>query len=503
MGSRASHLASSAEWPVISLAQRRSGIAAPGSHRRLASAAVLSVLAALIAGPHRIQAAQYFPTHVDYATSPYPESVAAGDLNGDGRLDIVWIGASQVGVLLNNGDGTFAPGATYTAGGGGVAHTVAIADLNGDGKQDVVTSFVSVLLGNGDGSLRTPVEYFMGPRNPTSLAVGDVNGDGKPDVVVSNFGLATLSVLIGVGDGTLTPTVDVPTAYQPVSVSIARLNADANPDLIAMHYGDGGGFSVHLGVGAGAFGPNVSDTLAVHPNVPALADLNGDGDVDVVGTDLLHDRVWVVLGNGDATFTAPTFDDCPDYPLAPAVADIDGDGRLDVAAVCGSLDLITVRLGNGDGTFGSAVNAGTGHGPQDLVAADLNGDGAPDLVTPNVFGSSVSVLLNARPVSGVVLPGAAIPPGCSMMGSIAPNPLRTVATISFSLSRPGRVDVDVLDVAGRKLRSLLHGAELATGEHRSAWDRRDGRGETLSAGIYFVRVRAGNRTESRRVLVLD
>jgi hypothetical protein len=89
------------------------------------------------------------------------------------------------------------------------------------------------------------------------------------------------------------------------------------------------------------------------------------------------------------------------------------------------------------------------------------------------------------------------------IGSIAPNPFRANATVTFSIARPGRVNVDVLDLAGRKVRSLMHEAELSGGEHRSVWDRRDERGEALPAGVYFVRVRAGDQVGSGRLLLLD
>jgi hypothetical protein len=135
-----------------------------------------------------------FQTAVSYESGGYPpESVAVADVNGDGKPDILVANycvdecaiTGNVGVLLGNGDGTFQTVVTYD-----VANptSVAVGDVNGDGKPDVlvVDPQVGVLLGNGDGTFKTVVYYNPGAYGTESVAVADVNGDGKPDLLVAN-----------------------------------------------------------------------------------------------------------------------------------------------------------------------------------------------------------------------------------------------------------------------------------------------------------------------------
>jgi hypothetical protein len=132
--------------------------------------------------------------------------LAVGDLNGDGKPDVVAVSAPNIrptgsqqisgtiAVLLNNGDGTLQPAVKYGVGEG--VHSVSMGDFNGDGKMDlaVITGFgVVVLLGNGDGTFRNPLAYGAAKLY---AAVGDVNGDGKPDLVTVDDTDDGVSVLL-------------------------------------------------------------------------------------------------------------------------------------------------------------------------------------------------------------------------------------------------------------------------------------------------------------------
>jgi hypothetical protein len=172
------------------------------------------------------------------------------EVNGDGKPDlVVATSRAQVDVLLGNGDGTFQAALAYDSG-GPYLNSLALADVNGDGRLDLVVATdqcpfincgsagsVGVLLGNGDSSFRSPVNYNSGGVFPYSVAVADVNGDGKPDLLVTNDGdgiyVNSVGALLGNGDRTFDSALTYSSGgYDPVSLTVADVNGDGRPDLL-------------------------------------------------------------------------------------------------------------------------------------------------------------------------------------------------------------------------------------------------------------------------------
>jgi probable HAF family extracellular repeat protein len=332
-------------------------------------------------------------------------SVAVGDLNGDGKPDIVaaYKDTNALSVLLGNGDGTFQTQTTYATGLSPLS--VAIGDLNGDGKPDLVSAnrdsnTLSVLLGNGDGTFQTQTTYATGSM-PYSVAIADMNGDGTPDLVVGNYQSNTISVLLGNGDGTFNPQTAYPagtTPFSPASISVADLNGDGKPDIVLTD-NSSNTISVLLANGDGTFQPQSTYAAGTNPISLVVGDLDRDGvpDLFVVDQNGNENTVAVLLGNGDGTFKpASIYSTGGVAPYGGSIADVNGDGKPDLIVDNDQSNTIGVLLGNGDGTFQSAITYAAGGSPAGIAVGDLNGDGRPDFASVN-SGGGVSILLNTPP----------------------------------------------------------------------------------------------------------
>jgi hypothetical protein len=214
----------------------------------------------------------FFVEGTTLATGKIPVSIAMSDVNGDGNGDIIVGNNedSTVSVFLGDGHGDFPSSSTSATGVTASFFPVgslAVGDFNGDGKPDLavvngqkVSGVVTVLLGNGDGTFKLSASYGMNGSLPTpvSVAIADVNLDGNLDIVVANLNSDNASVLLGNGDGTFKLPVDFSTGgVGSVSVAAADLNGDGWPDLVVANQNSGNlsvllnlntplGLSVHL-----------------------------------------------------------------------------------------------------------------------------------------------------------------------------------------------------------------------------------------------------------------
>jgi hypothetical protein len=165
----------------------------------------------------------------DYDVGFSASSVAVGDLNGDGKADIVASGQDGVHVLLNDGSGQFPTVAKYAAG----IYGVALADLDGDGKPDIVGGG-SVMFNIGSGAFAVAKSLDI---NGAGLQFADLNGDGKVDAAAVSYSCAGIILYLNDGKGALRPSYRLPDAVQPSSplLTLSDVSGDGSPDLVIVN----------------------------------------------------------------------------------------------------------------------------------------------------------------------------------------------------------------------------------------------------------------------------
>lgn len=359
----------------------------------------------------------------------------AGDLNGDGRPEIVSVNGNDntVTVYLNNGDGSFQTGVYYNNQGSlyMASYAAAIADVNGDGKNDLIVDnayngSLGVFRGNGDGTLTLPtVAYATGGYPWTTPLVADFNGDGLIDIIEADdyFSLAYLQ---GYGDGSFRASLSYPLPQSnglytfTNSVAAGDFNGDGRADVVSGQDGDSAapGVSVYLANPDGTLQPGVNYGAGDLDYV-TVADFNGDGKLDIAATDVGNGVVQIFLGKGDGTFTLgqsfATDTASGPGPTNLITGDFNKDGKVDLAIANSASRTVGVLFGNGDGTFGAATGYPIEGNVYGIAAADLNGDGHLDLAVTigKGAGNAVVVLLANNDNTGTFKTPSAVATGSS------------------------------------------------------------------------------------------
>jgi len=337
----------------------------------------------------------YLP-RVAYAVGGRPAEARIVDVSGDGKPDLVVenYNSNTLSVLLGNGDGTLKAKVDYATAEG--PWSMAIGDVNGDGQTDVVTdnyaaSSASVLINNGNGTFKTKVDYTTGTgTNPECLRMGDVDGDGDLDIFTANASTNNVSILLNNGNGTFKAPTTFSTATHPTSIDLSDLNADGKQDLATANY-SAGSVSVLMGNGNGTFQTAVNYAASGNPQMVLAVDLNRDGKPDLSTVNWGSNNASILLNNGNGTFKPAVNYAIGNGPYAFSVIDLNQDSAPDLVTTNNTAGSVSILYGNGDGTFDPKKDLSTGSGPCFVALGDLNGDGYGDMITTDMNDNTVSV----------------------------------------------------------------------------------------------------------------
>jgi hypothetical protein len=337
------------------------------------------------------------------AVGSQPRSVAAADVNRDGKLALICAntGDTTLTLLTNNGYGVFGSNATLNVGYAPIG--LVAADVNGDGYPDVISGNFSadtltVLTNNGHGVFGSNATLNVGTE-PVSVTAADVNGDGKLDLICANFGDSTLMVLTNNGHGVFGSNATLQVGSGPYCVVAADVNGDQKLDLISANFLDST-LTVLTNNGYGVFGSNATLTVGNSPVSVCAADVNGDGKVDLISANSDDDTLTVLTNNGYGVFGANATLNVGSGPVSVTAVDVNGDGKLDL--ICANFydSTLTVLTNNGYGVFVLSGTYNVGGAPDFVIAADVNGDGHLDLIVPDTLNDTLAVVLNVPVYNG-------------------------------------------------------------------------------------------------------
>ena len=441
---------------------------------------MVALLTAVMGGPITQAATPSYAVKQDFATGPNPRSVAEGDFNGDGKLDlsVVNLNSNSVSVLINTtapGSATPSFAAKHDFATGNAPVSVAVADLNGDGKPDLAianfnSNSVSVLLNTTAPGAAIPTfadkQDVAASEGLSYITTGDLNLDGKLDLVVVDLLFNTVSVLLnttapGAAISTFAPKQDFATEDAPLSVAVGDLNGDGRPDLAVANF-NSNTVTVLLNTTAPAgatctFSGIQEFAVGDGATFVSMVDLNGDGKLDVAVVNFVSNTVSALLnttavGAATASFSANQEFATGACPIHVTVRDLNQDGKLDLIIAnfnssSVSVLLNTTALGSATPGFATKQDFGVGESPLFTAAGDLNGDGRLDLAVANLNSSTISVLLNTTDQ------GTATPGFSKQDVATGPSP-RSVSV--GDLNGDGKLDLAVASVDSNNVSVLLN-----------------------------------------------
>ncbi len=329
------------------------------------------------------------------ATTRAPRRALIADASGDGRSDLLVIGAEGLAMHLGTPDGAYAPARLLWAS-PHLADAV-VADLGGDPLPEILVAdrargTATVLHARGGEAFATGDSYLAGAA-PSTLLTGDVDGDGRIDALLLSQLGGGATLLRGAGDGRLDGILCAVGQFGALTAMVADdFNGDDHLDLAAASQ-DGGSIGIFLGRGDGRFTAQPPIAVGRQPRALTVGDFDQNEHPDLAVVDFAGDAVAILLGDGRGGFTTPSAVGVGGGPTAIGVGSFASPTSSDLAVVNSLSGSVSVLYGDGQGHFPTVTSFPVAARPSFLIIGDTNADGNQDLVVGGALTQAVAILL--------------------------------------------------------------------------------------------------------------
>ncbi len=368
----------------------------------------------------------FYKPKVDFTSGNGPVSVAIGDLDGDGKPDMVVgnVNSNTISVFRNTSvfgsinTSSFAAKVDFAS--GTFTSYVTIADINGDGRPDLVVvnnNNVSILVNTGTTgtidatSFEPKVDFDLVFTGPVAVAVSDLDGDGKPDLITANTN-GTVSVLRNTSTQStisMAAKVDFAAGGTPFFISVGDLDGDGKPDLVVANASVPTNTvsvlrntSIKGSITSGSFAAKVPFATGPTPRCVVIGDIDGDGKPDLVvaNSDPANTTISILRNiSTSGIINASSFAAKMDFktglsPYYIALGDADGDARIDIVVANQNSNTFSILRNTstpGNINTDDKVDFSTGVLPRSVIVGDIDGDAMPEIVVSNYSTGSVSV----------------------------------------------------------------------------------------------------------------
>ncbi len=432
----------------------------------------------------------------------------AGDLDGDGWSDFIVPNenANDIRVFMNDQQGGYNDFTIYSINGGSRPSTNEGFDFNLDGLMDFTcgnsqNNQVTVFTGDGTGEFSI-IQNYNADNGIRGLVVLDINGDGFPDIVTANRDGNNASILMNNGDETFAPPINFEgNGNGETAAASSDVNGDGIMDLfLGAIYSDE--VILWLGDGNGSFTFSDKVTVGNAPWMVVSGDVNSDGIPDVVCANSSSSSFSVVLCDNTGNLSSPVNYTVGQFPISVDLGDVDGDLDLDIVTSNFTGANFTLYENDGTGVFINRNDLPSNQAGSCAVFHDRDNDGDMDMTGIDEMQDLLILFTNNPPTEVNIEDGF---PEEFVLYQNYPNPFNPTTKIKFTIpqnviasetKQSQLVTLKIYDVLGNEITTLVD-EEKPAGEFEIEFN-----GKGLPSGMYFYILKAGNFSETRKMVLL-